>query len=55
MIICKNFEKCQDPDLECPHQYPHESSNCCCGPMECDMVPGEMECLEIILKRKGEK
>jgi len=55
-ILCENFEKCQDPYLECPHKYPHEDDDCdICDSMECDQVDRKVECLEIILKRKGEE
>jgi len=56
MIICENYEKCQDPFLECPHKYPHEDEvDGICDSMECDQVDRKVECLEIILKRKGEE
>jgi len=56
IIICENFEKCQYPLLECPHKFPHEDDDSgTCDPMECDQAEGKVECLEIILKRKGEE
>ena len=56
MIICENFEKCQSPDLECPHKYPHRDGDCgICGPTECDHTEGKVYCLKIILKKKGEE
>ena len=55
MIICENYEKCQDSFWECPHKYPHEDEDDgICDLMECDKVGGKVECLEIILKMKGE-
>ena len=50
MIICENFEKCQEFSLECDHKYPHKL--CHPGTMFCDQTEGEVECLEIVLKRK---
>jgi hypothetical protein len=48
-LLCENFEKCRN--LECSHQYPHKISDYC--GMECDMADGKVECLEIVLKKKG--